>query len=607
METKKRPHSFAQSISDRSAKDHRRNEHQESPRQTEQRYPADNGSRARSEQESFAREQSRKNQIQEAEQMREWVSKEDEFVLKQSKKKAHIRVKEGRAKTIDWLAVTLGVIDPTKDLLEEDDMDDNLEVIDPSGVSEGLTLQQLQDLGKDIQTYLLLESNNKNRKYWGALSVICKDHQKRLAPVQSHGRMTNSISADVDRLLSPKNLEQLAALEKQISTKLQSNEPIDVEYWEQLLQNVEVYKSKAELNAVYKSVIQNRLVDFRTEQALEASDLSDKLRLVLENSEFDSPGSAPTSIPYSRKLDPEPMLRLRTEDKSLDMIDEKQFLERVKSDRQRVLKLGYVPSKQQSTKTASLAVQKTAEISSSDGSRFAPLNSEDFSSATTALYEREVARGVQEDEEIFAGEEEVSAKSKPQWASKYRPRKPRYFNRVQMGYEWNKYNQTHYDHDNPPPKVVQGYKFNIFYPDLIDKTKAPTYRIERENGRKRGQTFAPAGEEDTCLIRFMSGPPYEDVAFKIVDKEWDFSAKRERGFRSSFDKVNLSCLNSILALNLMQGILQLHFQFKKVSQQITHCFQILISSHAFRFFIESNSALMESLDEAKECLFDITR
>ena len=41
------------------------------------------------------------------------------------------------------------------------------------------------------------------------------------------------------------------------------------------------------------------------------------------------------------------------------------------------------------------------------------------------------------------------------WHDKYRPRKPKYFNRVHTGYEWNKYNQTHYDHDNPPPKVVQ--------------------------------------------------------------------------------------------------------------------------------------------------------
>ena len=41
------------------------------------------------------------------------------------------------------------------------------------------------------------------------------------------------------------------------------------------------------------------------------------------------------------------------------------------------------------------------------------------------------------------------------WHDKFRPRKPKYFNRVHTGYEWNKYNQTHYDHDNPPPKIVQ--------------------------------------------------------------------------------------------------------------------------------------------------------
>ena len=35
----------------------------------------------------------------------------------------------------------------------------------------------------------------------------------------------------------------------------------------------------------------------------------------------------------------------------------------------------------------------------------------------------------------------------------------------------------------------------------------------------------------------MAGPPYEDIAFRIVDKEWDYSAKRERGFKSTFDKV----------------------------------------------------------------------
>ena len=97
--------------------------------------------------------------------------------------------------------------------------------------------------------------------------------------------------------------------------------------------------------------------------------------------------------------------------------------------------------------------------------------------------------------------------------------------------------------------MVQGYKFNIFYPDLIDKVKAPTYKIVREHGRKRGESFAPAGEEDTCLIRFIAGPPYEDIAFRIVDKEWDYSAKRDRGFKSSFDKVCYSIIRDIRAVS----------------------------------------------------------
>lgn len=598
----------------RPAKDHRRSQNQERPRRLGGDHAQDDDISARKEQESFAREQTRLNQIQEAEQMREWVSKEDDFVLQQSKKKALIRVREGRAKPIDWLAVTLGVIDPTRDPLEEDSNESDIDVVDPSGVFEGLDLSQLQDLGKDIETYMALESDQSNRRYWKvrlvqsdsccfanltkALKVICRDYQDRLEPAASRGCSASSVSADIDRLLTPKTLTELENLEKQISDKLQSNEPIDVEYWEQLLRNVAVYKSRAELNTVYKNIVESRLNDLRHEQRAEAVLVRDKLALLTSVSKtVDNLNTESPSLKYSRDLDPEPLLKLRAEDKGLDTIEEKDFVDKVVSERQRVLKLKYVPLRQvQSDKKAPVAASKTAEAPTSGASRFATAPNEDFSSATKALYEREVARGVQEDEEIFAGEEDLSSSSKPQWAGKYRPRKPRYFNRVQMGYEWNKYNQTHYDHDNPPPKVVQGYKFNVFYPDLIDKTRAPTYRIERENGRKRGESFAPAGEEDTCLIRFISGPPYEDLAFRIVDKEWDYSAKRERGFRSSFDKVNQlirpqtqsSCslipsLPSVRLLKAMtdfpqQGILQLHFQFKKVSRCRHLCSQVLTNS-----------------------------
>ncbi|GAA6103506.1 cactin [Tachysurus ichikawai] len=41
------------------------------------------------------------------------------------------------------------------------------------------------------------------------------------------------------------------------------------------------------------------------------------------------------------------------------------------------------------------------------------------------------------------------------WADKYRPRKPRFFNRVHTGFGRNKYNQTHYGFENLPHKIVQ--------------------------------------------------------------------------------------------------------------------------------------------------------
>jgi cobalamin biosynthesis protein CobD/CbiB len=58
-------------------------------------------------------------------------------------------------------------------------------------------------------------------------------------------------------------------------------------------------------------------------------------------------------------------------------------------------------------------------------------------------------------------------------------------------------------------------QFNIFYPDLIDIAKAPTYKIVKEDGN-----------DDTVLLYFTAGPPYEDIAFRIVNREWEYSHKR---------------------------------------------------------------------------------
>ncbi|PTB66026.1 hypothetical protein BBK36DRAFT_1203494 [Trichoderma citrinoviride] len=401
------------------------------------------------------------------EQSRQFVADEDKFVLKQAKKKADIRVREGRAKPIDVLAFNLRFVDEDRDPFDDEEADDEIQVDAPTKVIEGLTTAaQISELDSNIVSYHVLETDPRNRRYWEALRTLCADRRAKLDPQGHEGRVVSSVAEDIDKILAPKTYEQLETLEQQIKAKLRSNEDIDTDYWEQLLRSLRVWKAKATLARIGEEI-----------------EAKKKERLAQR-----APRSTTTTTTTSTAAD---------------------------AARSSGVSGGLAPTNKLDGETGN----------------------EDDSQATMALYDREAARGISENEEVFAAEEALPGGSKPpQWTDKYTPRKPRYFNRVQMGYEWNKYNQTHYDHDNPPPKVVQGYKFNIFYPDLVDKTKAPTFKIIREHGRRRGESFAAAGEVDTCLIRFIAGPPYEDIAFRIVDREWDYSAKKERGFKSSFDK-----------------------------------------------------------------------
>ena len=85
--------------------------------------------------------------------------------------------------------------------------------------------------------------------------------------------------------------------------------------------------------------------------------------------------------------------------------------------------------------------------------------------------------------------------------------------RVHTGFEWNKYNQTHYDMDNPPPKIVQGYKFNIFYPDLIDKNTTPEYFLVSYS-IVQGYTFLAYSIQ--ISFRRKTTPEYFVLNYKMV-------------------------------------------------------------------------------------------
>ena len=156
------------------------------------------------------------------------------------------------------------------------------------------------------------------------------------------------------------------------------------------------------------------------------------------------------------------------------------------------------------------------------------------------MFQRESAKGMGEDEEKF--DDSIDVNQTYSWHDKYRPRKPRYFNRVHTGcaaadcaplaraalsaallFLQLRLEQVQPDALRPRQPPAEGRAgvqvqrawppaeslaararhtgrrcAQIFYPDLIDRSKTPSYTLHPVEGT-----------QDVCQIRFHAGPPYE--------------------------------------------------------------------------------------------------
>ncbi|KAL0949890.1 hypothetical protein HGRIS_009920 [Hohenbuehelia grisea] len=461
-------------------------------------------------------EELRMQRLQESAQMSEWLSKEGDFQLEQERSRAAIRIKEKRAKAVDFLALNLKYINPPQEDEEGNDDDAGLEIDldEPYNIFDNLTVDQVNELHDDIERYLSLEQAEVNIDFWTNMMVVCKDRVDRISANERLGiEAAAAVETDINSLLNGKSYDELSSLQRQVQSKLTSGEPVDTDYWEGLLKTLLVWKAKAKLKALHEVVVRNRLEQLRKRQRDEALLAQEELLAGVARNASRTTNDEPLELaeldaepeeerePYDPSMAP-PILditKLSVEEREIDIVLESDDRRALFEQRRSVAASRFVPK----------ASQPVVEEPTEEDASGADLASE-------ALYRAEAERELDEEEELFNLEENISHTTSYNWEDKYRPRKPRYFNRVHTGYEWNKYNQTHYDTDNPPPKVVQGYKFNIFYPDLIDKSKAPTYKIVKE-----------PGNDETVLLHFTAGPPYEDIAFRIVNREWEFSHKRQ--------------------------------------------------------------------------------
>ncbi|KAM8939301.1 LOW QUALITY PROTEIN: splicing factor Cactin [Pelodytes ibericus] len=469
----------------------------------------------------------------EAEHFKTWEEQEDNFHLHQAKLRSKIRIRDGRAKPIDLLAKYISA--------EDDDL--AVEMHEPYTFLTGLTVSDLEDLLEDIQIYMELEQG-KNVDFWRDMTIITEDEISKLRKLETSGKgpgerregVNASVTTDVQAVFKGKTYNQLQVISQGIENKIRAGGPnLDIGYWESLLQQLRAYMARARLRERHQDVLRQKLFKLKQEQGVESEPLfpivkqepeSPSDRPGQEESATENPGpsgasAAPDVQPEDGKVEGGESVLLEEDliQQSLNDYDAGKYSPKLLTNQELPFDAHVVDFEedQQRLVLCRQQLQVTGDASESP---------ED-------IFIRKAKEGMDGDEAQFSVEIPVTSKAYL-WADKYRPRKPRFFNRVHTGFEWNKYNQTHYDFDNPPPKIVQGYKFNIFYPDLIDKRSTPEYFLEACHDNK-----------DFAILRFHAGPPYEDIAFKIVNREWEYSHRH--GFRCQFSN----------------GIFQLWFHFKR--------------------------------------------
>lgn len=493
----------------------------------------------------------------EAEHFKTWAEQEDNFHLHQAKLRSKIRIRDGRAKPIDLLAKYISA--------EDDDL--AVEMHEPYTFLNGLTTTDMDDLLEDIKVYMELEQG-KNMDFWRDMTTITEDEISKLRKLEASGKgpgdrregINTAVTIDVQTVFKGKTYSQLQALHLNIETKIRAGgSNLDVGYWESLLQQVRVYMSRARLRERHQDVLRQKLFKLKQEQGVESEPLFPIIKEERKNkNDATTSGERGQSSSSTRKKNgeteeeggegPSSSTAGNPDGDGGDQGDKKnaekegEVVEAVLTEEDLIQQSQaeydsgrYSPALLTSSElppdTHTVTPEEDADRLQLARSqlRVASIDSESAEEA----FVRRAKQGMGTDEAQFSVEFPVTGKMYL-WADKYRPRKPRFFNRVHTGFEWNKYNQTHYDFDNPPPKIVQGYKFNIFYPDLIDKRSTPQYFLEPSLDNK-----------DFGILRFHAGPPYEDIAFKIVNREWEYSHRH--GFRCQFSN----------------GIFQLWFHFKR--------------------------------------------
>ena len=290
------------------------------------------------EEDQLLREQEQRRMQREQDRLAlgDWTTRENDFHLEQAKLRAQIRVKEGRAKPIDVLAINLSLSSDSKLAAEFDALGLEVDLTEPYLIFNNLTVEEVKELHKDIQMYLILEKDPTNKQFWEAMMVVCNDelHKLDASFVSQRSGISSDVAKDIDKMLSSKTPEQLDVLQRQIEKKLSGGGPVDIDYWEGSLKGIVIWKAKARLRDMHTQMIRKQL-ELLKERGNDVDEQRKETRLISQslakaNAKVEVTEDAVEVVEeYDASLSPKRFDGIEKEDEELAIIEEEEDLKQL--------------------------------------------------------------------------------------------------------------------------------------------------------------------------------------------------------------------------------------------------------------------------------------
>ncbi|SBS79946.1 cactin homolog, putative [Plasmodium ovale] len=403
---------------------------------------------------------------------------------------------------------------------------------------DGLKKSELENCVKQVQLLIShdkLFNESKYEKYWSSLLFFCDYYLDRLRTETDVLTCVNTpldekTNKKIELFFYKKSYDELVTYEEKVKKKIITNDGnnIDTTYWNQVLLKIPYFKAKYVLDSFYRKLCKrvsfpllNQEEHQRSQCSYEEDAYHDKGEEEEEKVKVSYECTSPIPIPFEQFGDDEgymytPEEELHERKKITEVVVDK-MIRKVDVIHDENLEGRNFSNREEGKEDQRIILKKLFAKEKEIYDNFV---------------QRERKKGMREGI-ILKDISYNTTITNMLRNSMLVTRKPLYFNRIKTSFDWNKYNKTHYDYENTPPKYICGYKFNIFYTNLLNKKEKPSWKLY------------PTEDESKVLIIFHGGVPYLDIAFKIVNAEWSYD--KHRGFRNVFDR----------------GILQLYFNFKK--------------------------------------------